>query len=470
MKTINQFIYLVKPFWGRRAALFSWILLALSLTLTLSSVWFNVKMNMWNGDFYNALQRLDGQALYQLLQYFVLLVSGLILAVVMGDYLKQKLIIRWREGMTEQIQQRWLSVNSKHYTLKLTSQEPDNPDQRIAEDVRLLVESTLRLSITFLHSVLTLISFAAILWTLSGSFAFSLAGHDWRLPGYMFWICIAYTLVGIGLTQWIGYPLRKLNMEKQRCEADYRAALMNRRQHSDAIAGQRGELHERHTLMDKFKGIAHNWNNLIRYERNLSFFTVGYQQVTALAPIIFSLPKFLAGELLLGGLMQLRQSFTSVANSLSWFIFAYKEIAAWQATVTRLYNFVILLENDTPPSVEEPTDPNTLLCAKLDLFTANSDPLLSAFSIQAQSGKLTLITGRSGRGKSTLLRALSGHWPYYLGKIRRHTDVCWLPQRLYLPHSRLDELLAYPLQSVISALKSNKMHFRWWVWKNLFTN
>ncbi|HHR6079841.1 TPA: ABC transporter ATP-binding protein/permease [Providencia alcalifaciens] len=443
MKTIKQFFYLVKPFWGQRAALLCWVLLFASLGLTLSSVWFNVKMNMWNGDFYNALQKLDGQALYGLLQYFVILVSGLIFVVVMGTYLKQMLIIRWRKGMTEQVLGRWLSGNSKHYMLRLASQEPDNPDQRIAEDIRLLIESTLNLLVTFLHSMLTLISFAAILWTLSGSLSFNFADSDWTIPGYMFWACIIYTIIGIALTQLIGFPLRRLHMDKQRREADYRSSLINCRQHGDAIAGQRGEPQDRKELMARFSEIIRNWNQLIRCERNLSFYTVGYQQVTALAPVLLALPKFLAGEIMLGGLMQLRQAFTSVATSLGWFIFAYKEIAAWQATVARLYNFVVLLENDKTPEATIDED-SVSLAVNLSLFTADHRPLLSSVDLSVNSGELMLISGRSGIGKSTLLRTLSGHWPFFDGKITRTDNVMWIPQRLYLPISRLDNLLAYP--------------------------
>ncbi|MFV8766409.1 ABC transporter ATP-binding protein/permease, partial [Yersinia enterocolitica] len=446
MKTLKQFYYLARPFWGIRSALLAWLLLLVVLALSLSSVWFNVQLNQWNGNFYNALQQLNSQALYQLLQHFILLVSALILVVVFADYLKQRLIMRWRIGMTEHILARWLSHKGQHYALKINAMVPDNPDQRIAEDVRLLIESSLRLLITFLHSLLTLISFATILWQLSGSISFSLAQHSFTLPGYMFWVCILYTLLGIGLTHWIGYPLRQLNMDRQRREADYRSGLIARREASDAIAGQRGEYHERAALLQRFRAVADNWYQLIRYEKNLSFFTVGYQQLSALAPIFFALPKFLAGELLLGGLMQIRQSFAQVAGALGWFIFSYREIAAWQATVTRLYNFVVLLDAEPVSPVESAPDDGLPLRAALDLYTADGAMLLSNITLNATAGSLTLIQGRSGIGKSTLLRTLSGHWPHYQGRIQRSDSVSWLPQRLYLPHERLDDLLAYPAQ------------------------
>ncbi|WP_145561192.1 ABC transporter ATP-binding protein/permease [Yersinia bercovieri] len=446
MKTLRQFYYLARPFWGIRSALLAWLLLVVVLALSLSSVWFNVQLNQWNGEFYNALQQLNSQALYRLLQHFILLVSALILVVVFADYLKQRLIMRWRTGMTEHILARWLSHKGQHYALKINALVPDNPDQRIAEDVRLLIESSLRLLITFLHSLLTLISFATILWQLSGSISFSLAQHSFTLPGYMFWVCILYTLIGIGLTHWIGYPLRQLNMDRQRREADYRSGLIARREASDAIAGQRGEQHERGALLQHFRAVAENWYQLIRYEKNLSFFTVGYQQLSALAPIFFALPKFLAGELLLGGLMQIRQSFAQVAGALGWFIFSYREIAAWQATVTRLYNFVVLLDAEPTSPVASAPEGELPLRATLDLHTADGALLLSNIRITAAAGSLTLIQGRSGIGKSTLLRTLSGHWPHYQGRIQRSDSVSWLPQRLYLPHERLDDLLAYPAQ------------------------
>lgn len=448
MQTLKQFFYLAAPYWRSKSALYSWLLLVVSLSLTLSSVWFNVRMNQWNGEFYNALQRLDGAAVYQLIQHFLIIIVGLISVVVMGDYLRQKMIIRWRQGMTEHVLKRWLSNNSRHYKLRLLAQEPDNPDQRIAEDIRLLIESTLRLTVTFLHSLLTLISFATILWTLSGALLFSAFNIEWSISGYMFWACITYTLAGIAITHWIGSPLRTLHMDKQRKEADYRAALLVRKEHGDAIAGQRGETTERNELLKRFFAVMSNWHSLIRYERNLSFFTVGYQQATALAPILFALPKFLAGEILLGGLMQLRQAFTSVAGALSWFIFSYKEIAAWQATVARLYNFVVLLEQEDDSTQQNTSVTDQVrLTAQLDVFLPNQQALLTGIKLQLKAGQLMVLEGRSGLGKSTLLRALSGHWQYMQGTVQRSAQVSWLPQRMYLPYVSLEQLLAYPQSS-----------------------
>ncbi|WP_085247526.1 ABC transporter ATP-binding protein/permease [Gilliamella mensalis] len=444
MQKIKQFLYLVKPFWCSSASKVAWLLLLSVIVLSLSTVWFNVKLNQWNGDFYNALQTLNGQILYRLLGDFIVLIVIMILVVVYADYLQKKLLIIWRHHMTEKITKQWLSKHSHHYHLKCRQDKLDNPDQRIAEDVYLLIKQSLDLLLSFLRSCMTLISFTTILWTLSGAISFTLLSMDIYIPGYMVFVCLIYTLLGVICTHAIGKPLHKINVEKQRSEADYRAALIYCHQSSEAIAGQHGEKQETARLQNKFTAIIHNWQNLMNNERNLSFFSVGYQQVSSLAPIFFALPAFIAGLINLGGLMQIRQAFMQVSSALSWFIYAYRDIAIWQATVTRLYHFIRLLDELPENTIIPSTNKDKLLDAQVVLRSADNQQVLLSTNIELAKGDTLLLQGLSGIGKSTLLKAISGFWANYQGVIQRTDNYLWIPQKIWLSYDRLDNLLTYP--------------------------
>ena len=222
MQQLKCFWSLIRPFWTRsERRVAAWALLALVMALSLSTVWFSVRLNTWNGAFFNAIQAMDGDKIYPLLLEFIAIVSAFVVVLVYADWFQKKLIIEWREWMTADLLSRWLSKDSRHYRLKLAGLEPDNPDQRIQEDVRLLVESSLSLLISFARSLLTIVSFITILWTLSGPLSWVAFGVTWTIPGYMVWACIGYTLLATLLTHLIGRPLMALNFEQQKREADF---------------------------------------------------------------------------------------------------------------------------------------------------------------------------------------------------------------------------------------------------------
>lgn len=445
MNKLKQFYFLIKPFWRSSQSIIAWILLIVTIALSLISIWFNILINEWNGHFFNALQKLDSVAIYNLLWEFFLLIGILILLVVYADFLRKKLLIKWRNWMTEHVTQKWLAQNGQHYHLQIRKLEPDNPDQRIAEDIQLLISQSLSLLISFLTSLLTFISFSMILWNLSGSISFSIFGITITIPGYMFFVCIIYVAVGILITHLIGRKLHGINIEKQKNEANYRSALINCRENSNTIAGQHAQCQEQTKLKNCFSAIIHNWDQLISKERNLLFFVNGFNHISSLAPIFFALPKFIANAIQLGGLMQIRMAFVQLNSALSWFIFCYKDIAIWQATVTRLYNFIILLEEPIESNVNNIDHKSEFLLdvTNLQVMSANNTPLVS-LSCQLKAGQSIIIEGASGVGKSTLLKSLAGFWPYFSGSIHRTHNYIWMPQENYIGSGKLADLISYP--------------------------
>lgn len=450
MHQLGKFWRLVRLFWltsERRVS--AYILLAVVIGMSLSTVWFSVKLNEWNGAFFNAIQKLDGETIYTLLGDFVLIVSAFTVVLVYTDWLKKKLMIDWRTWMTKDVMSRWLTKDAKHYKLQLAGIQPDNPDQRIAEDINLLIDLSLDLLISFLRSVLTIVSFVTILWTLSGPLSLDFIGLDMTIPGYMVWACIAYTLIATGITHWIGKPLMKLNFAQQKREADFRVGLVSRLHNAEAIAGARGEETEVKRLLTIFTTVAENWRQLMDRNRNLSFFTVAFGQVTQLVPIFMALPKFLSGAIQLGGLMQIRIAFQQVATAIGWFIYSYRDIARWSATVDRLSSFEEALATELPEKALKENEKGTVpvLAANLNLNLPSGKVLLKNIGVKLFPGKLTVVRGASGIGKSCLLRALAGFWPYYEGEVTAAASVdkpVWVPQRLWLPPVALKALLAYP--------------------------
>ena len=413
--------------------------------VVLAAYAFNIKLavlyNDWNGRFFNALQAVDSDGIFRELLYFIGLAAVIILLLVWAGYLKDRLTLALRRDLTSLFFNRWLSPDSAHYLLRESGREPDNPDQRIAEDVRLLIESSLTLVISFLRSLLTIVSFVTILWTLSGTLEWTMFGTKWALPGYMVWTCIGYTLVATGLTHVIGRPLMKLNFEQQRREADFRTSLFDIRRHGESIAGLGAEEAEQARLRASFERIVGNWRSLMNRERDLAFFTVGFGQVTQLVPIFFALPKFLSGAIQLGGLMQIRIAFQQVASAIGWFIYAYRDIAEWSATVDRLAGFEAALSAPLPGSCVRQGE-RVAACGLVRSKTG--EPLLEDLCLGAEPGRLTVVRGASGIGKTTLLRALAGFWPWVEGRLENRPGVVWLTQRTWLAPMPLRELLAYP--------------------------
>jgi putative ATP-binding cassette transporter len=431
-------------------------LLAAVIAIELATVYLTVLFNKWNNVFYNALQERDQAVFTYQIGYFCVLAAFWVGLKVYQLYLNQWLQIRWRRWMTARYLGDWLH-DANHYRMQLLGDAADNPDQRIADDTQRFVEQTLALGIGLLSAVVTLVSFVFILWALSNEAPLHLFGRDIPIPGYLVWASLIYALVGTLLTHLIGWPLVGLNFQQQRYEADFRFNLVRARENGEQIALLRGEPAERTRLLARFTLVVQNWLDIMQRTKKLTALTSTYSQASVIFPYVLIAPAYFAEKVQLGGMMQTLSAFTSVQDSLSFFISAYRTLAEWQSVVDRLSGFETAIENAAALTTQDAIQGNIIQVAadkgiidieKLVVGLPNGVPLVTADGFKIRPGERILLTGPSGSGKSTLFRAIAGIWPFGKGSIAvpAHADLMMLPQRPYFPVGSLMAAVAYPAE------------------------
>jgi putative ATP-binding cassette transporter len=438
--------------WSARGLLLA--IIAMNLTI----VGLSVVFNFWRREFYNALQDKDWKAFLELLFLYRKSADGFmpgfcelaaihITVAVYAVYVNQLLQIRWRRWLTRQFLTEWMADRA-YYNISLTADRAaigtDNPDQRIAEDLRDFTDTTLALGLGLLSNVVSLGSFVVILWGLSG--AFDVFGIP--IPGYMVWVALAYAVVGTWLTHLVGRPLALLSFKQQRVEADFRYSLVRIRENMESIALYRGEQEETVTLRERFTAVVANWRQIMTRTKLLNALTNGYAQIAVIFPIVVAAPRYFSGAIQLGGLMQTVGAFGSVQSSMSWFVDSYASLAQWRAIVERLATFhraIVKARAETHGGFEPSAsaDGNVHLNG-VTMSLPDGTPLLEGVDLLLTPSHSIVVTGRSGSGKTTLFRVLSGIWPFGSGEVRIPPNSFFLPQRPYVPLGTLRHVITYP--------------------------
>lgn len=458
---------LTRPFWIDKRERRAWLLLASVVALTLGAVWLNVQFSNWNNSFYNTLQNHDLPGFWRQLGVFGLLATVFIAVAVYRQYLQQLLFMRWRTWFTRHLQGRWLQPGVAYRLGSRAVDRIDNPDQRIAEDARGVVSSTLDIGLGLLNASVTLLSFVGILWSLSGTLTVPI-GHGVNVPGYMVWVAFAYSVIGTWVVQRLGRPLVGLSGQQQQVEADFRYALVQLRDHAEAVALSQGEPRERARLSAAFDAVRANWTGLIRTTKRLTWFSAGYGQVANVFPILAAAPRYFAGGMQLGGLMQTAQAFGQVQGALSWFIDAYPRLADWRATVNRLTAFRAATDAEArqadAPGIERLTHAEDVVdIAGLSVVAPDGQVLVRGVDQRMEAGASLLIAGPSGSGKSTLMRALAGLSREGEGAIHlpERARLMFVPQSPYLPAGSLRDVLAYPGEAADFSVREMVRAMRW---------
>jgi vitamin B12/bleomycin/antimicrobial peptide transport system ATP-binding/permease protein len=444
---------LAAPYWGSEERWRARATLAIIVILTLVLVFLNVLFNNWTRDFYEALQNKDFASFGPLLLRFGILATLYIIGAVIQLYLTMMLQMRWRIWLTRRFLERWLS-NRIFYRLELRPGRTDNPDQRIQEDLRMFTFNSISLVLGLLSSVTTLVSFVTILWVISGPISVPLGSGSLEIPGFMVWVALVYAIIGSVLTHAVGRPLIPLNYQQQRVEADLRFGLVRLRENAEGVALYNGQAFERRDLDGRIDRIRANWWQLMRYTKNLTIFTTGYDQLANVFPLLVAAPQYFTGVITLGVLSQISNAFGQVQGSLSWFVLNYGSLASWKASVDRLLTFEdemnrVSLTADAPNRIQvlsDGTEAQAIRADGLELRLPNGRVLLPDTTFAFRRGDRVLVTGPTGVGKSTLFRAIAGIWPYGSGDIEEPADarILFLPQKPYLPIASVRDTVSYP--------------------------
>jgi len=410
-----------------------------------------IKLNAWNKPFYNALSRKDfAEFLYQIVIFGVIAGALLVLNVAQA-WLREMSKLKLRDELTHDLFTQWL-VPRRAFRLSGAGEIGKNPDQRIHEDARHLVELSTDLGIGLLQSTLLLVCFITVLWTASDGVTFSVVGWRFALPGYMVWLALAYAGIGSFGSWRVGRSLIALDAERYAREADLRFSLVRVNERAESIALYGGETDEKDYLSREFAQVLSMMRRLVSGITRLTWVTAGYGWFAIVAPFIVAAPGYFAGGMSLGGLMMAVGAFNQVQQALRWFVDNFSMIADWRATLLRVASFrLALFEMDklggeTGHIELVPTADNRLVFDEIGIATPTGCVRLSEKHVVINPGERVLIIGKRRGGKTCFFSAIAGLWPWGCGRILlppRQT-MMFISQKDYIPPGALRGALAYP--------------------------
>jgi vitamin B12/bleomycin/antimicrobial peptide transport system ATP-binding/permease protein len=421
------------------------------IVVLIGNMFGQVRLNEWNGAFFDAVEKRNSVAFLNQLIVFLIIIAALLALVVAQTWLQERLKIRLRERLTHTLFDVWLKP-ARAYQLGHVGPSGSQADQRLQEDCRLFSEFTTELGVGMLQAFLLLVSFLGVLWTLSSYASFEFEGREIVIPGYMVWVAVTYASIGSGLTWLVGRPLIRLNTERYAREADLRFAIVRVSESAESVALYSGEPDERRNLNSFLNAVLLSTRRLSGALARLTWITSGYGWLAIVVPILAAAPGYFSGRLSFGEMMMVVGAFNQVQAALRYFVDNFPKIADWRSAVLRLTGFrqaALDLDRIAIGSrrIELCNHPDGWLSFEsLSIALNDGSIIIEEATAEVRTGERVLIIGASGSGKSTLFRAIAGLWPWGSGVIRTPpaNDMMFLPQRPYLPLGSLRSAVCYP--------------------------
>ena len=445
-----RFIVFALPFWSAEHKWRNRGWVALTFALTVAQVAVQAGLNSWSARLYNALEARQLDTFLEQIVTFVLLLLASIAVFSVSLYVRRRLIFAWRVWLTKTTLKAWMA-EGRHYQLGLIAGgDHDNPDGRIADDIRVTTESAVDLGQSLLYCILLLVTFVDVLWRLSGVIHVEIGGTVIPIPGFMVFIAFTYSAIGSTMALWAGRPLVGASNLRQTVEANFRFGLARSREYSESIALIGGDADERTHLQELLRGVRRGWESQTYGLVRLIVFTTAYSVLASPFPLLIAAPRYIMGLISLGTLMQMAQAFSQVTAALSFPVDNYSNIAQWRASVERvmaLQNAMVGLQEKLGDNrIEVGHEGNSLHLVGMRVMEHDAVPLMHEITDEIHPGEHVRIEGETQVCRKLIL-AIAGLWPWGAGKVTlpASANIFTAGDRPYLPVGTLGEAVCYPL-------------------------
>src|SRR5690242_9796629 len=451
---LTRFWISARGFWSRNGERLAWPFTIGLFILIVGNVALQYGINVWNRAIFDGIEKRDAATVYFLTAIFFPLAIGSVLLGVAQVYTRMAIQRRWRGWLTNAVLTRWLA-NGRYYQLNLVAGDHKNPEYRIAEDLRISTDAPVDFIAGVTSAFLSATTFIVVLWTIGGALTVTLASSQITIPGFLVIAAVLYAAIASGAITAIGRSIVQISEDKNQAEAEFRYTLTRVRENGESIALLGGEEEEREGINRNVGNVLGQWARLAGQHMRTTLVSQGSSLIAPVVPLLLCAPKFLDGSMTLGQVMQAASAFTIVQSAFGWLVDNYPRLADWNACARRIASLMMSLDGLERAELGDgfgritrgETEGEAMLSLNdLSVTLDDGTAVVGETEVVIEPGERLLVAGESGTGKSTLVRAIAGLWPWGGGSVNLHPDrrLFMLPQRPYVPSGTLRRAVAYP--------------------------